>query len=172
MIVVTDTSVVLNLCCLGLERLLLEIFGEIMAPPSVAGEFRRLAGLDKRFLGLVFPPFIQIIAPANVAPGLSENQKLHAGEIDALSLAAAQMADAVLMDETAGRAAAAGLGLQCIGILGILIQAKNNGLILAVGPELNELESKAGFWMAPSLRRRILDLVNEQNEFENPPHPF
>jgi predicted nucleic acid-binding protein len=160
-IVVTDTSVVLNLCCLGLERLLQEIFGEVLAPPSVAGEFRRLAGMDQRFFGLVFPQFIQIVAPAEIAPGLIGNQKLHAGEIDALSLATAQMADAVLMDEIAGRAAAAGLGLRCIGILGVLIQAKNTGLLSAIGPVMNELESKAGFWIASSLRRRVLNLVDE-----------
>ena len=172
MIVVTDTSVVLNLSRLGLERLLREMFGEILAPPSVAVEFRRLAGLDKRFFGLVFPPFILIVVPAHVAPGLSGNQKLHAGEIDALSLAASQMADAVLIDEIAGRAAAAGLGLRCIGILGLLIQAKNSGLIAAVGPVLNDLEIKAGFWMAPSLRRRVLNMVNEHDELGNPPEPF
>jgi uncharacterized protein len=137
------------------------MFGEVLAPPSVAGEFRRLAGIDKRFSGLVFPQFIQIVAPLNLAPGLIGNQKLHVGEIDALSLAAAQMADAVLLDESAGRTAAAGLGLRCIGILGLLIQAKNIGLISAVGPVVDELESKAGFWMAPSLRRRVLDMVNE-----------
>jgi uncharacterized protein len=161
MIVVTDTSVVLNLCCLGLERLLQEMFGDMSAPPSVAGEFRRLAGMDKRFSGLVFPPFIQILAPAHLAPGLIGNQKLHAGEIDALSLAAAQMADAVLMDEIAGRAAAAGLGLRCIGILGIFIQAKSAGLLLTIRPVLDELESKAGFWIAPPLRQRVLELVAE-----------
>ncbi len=152
---------VLNLCCLGRERLLKELFGEVLAPPSVVGEFRRLAGVDKRFLGLVFPPFITIAAPTEIAPGLIGNQKLHAGEIDALSLAAALMADAVLMDESAGRAAAAGLRLRCVGILGILIQAKNTGLISSVAPVLEELESKAGFWIAASLRRRVLSLVNE-----------
>ena len=161
MIVVTDTSVVLNFCCLGLERLLQEMFGQILAPPSVAGEFRRLAGIDKRFFGLEFPKFIQIVAPAHLAPGMIGNQKLHAGEIDALSLAAAQMADAVLMDESAGRAAAVGLGLRCIGILGILIQAKHAGLLSAIEPVVNELESKAGFWIASSLRHRVLDLVDE-----------
>lgn len=137
------------------------MFGEVLAPPSVAGEFQRLAEMDKRFFGLEFPQFIQIVAPAHLAPGLIGNQKLHAGEIDALSLAGEQMADAVLMDEIAGRAAAAALGLRCIGVLGILIQAKNAGLLSAIGPVVNELESKAGFWIASSLRQRVLNLVDE-----------
>lgn len=137
------------------------MFGEALAPPSVAGEFRRLAETEKRFLGLVFPSFIQIVAPPRVAPGLSGNQKLHAGEIDALSLACALGADLLLMDESAGRTAAASLGLRCIGIIGILIQAKHTHLISAVEPVLIELQTKAGFWIAPSLRRRVLGLANE-----------
>ena len=161
MIVVTDTSVVLNLCCLGLEGMLPKIFGEVLAPPSVAGEFRRLAEVDRRFTGLEFPPFIRVVAPAKLVQKLAGNQKLHAGEIEALSLAAEEKVDAVLMDESAGRAAAVGLGLHCIGILGILIQAKNTGLLIAVGPLLDELEAKAGFWMASSLKQRILKIAKE-----------
>ncbi len=161
MIVVTDTSVVLNLCCLKQEKLLSEIFGTVIAPPAVVGEFRKLANLDQRFLGLTFPAFIRIVAPAKVALSLVGNQKLHAGEIDALSLAVEQNADAVLMDESAGRLVAAGLGLHCIGILGILIQAKTTGMVAVIAPLIEELHSKAGFWIAPSLKQRVLNIVNE-----------
>lgn len=161
MIVVTDTSVVLNLCCLKQEKLLSDLFGTVVAPPAVAREFQRLASIDKRFLGLTFPAFIRIIAPLEIAQALSGNQKLHAGEVDALSLAIEQKADAVLMDESAGRAAATALGLHCVGILGILIQSKSVGLLLEITPFLDDLESKAGFWIGPPLRRRVLDLVRE-----------
>jgi predicted nucleic acid-binding protein len=65
------------------------------------------------------------------------------------------------MDERAGRAAAAELGLLCIGILGILIQAKKLGLLPEVRPLLDQLESQAGFWIAPTLRSRVLELVSE-----------
>ena len=162
MIVVTDTSVVLNLCCLKQEKLLSDIFGTVIAPSAVAGEFQRLASIDRRFLDLTFPTFVRIMDPTKVAPSLVGNQKLHAGEIDALSLAVEQKADAVLMDESAGRAAAAGLGLHCVGILGILIQAKITGLVAVIGPLLDELQSKAGFWIAPSLKQRVLDIADEQ----------
>ena len=49
MIVVTDTSVVLNLCCLRQENLLPDLFGTVLDPPSVALEFQRLARTDARF---------------------------------------------------------------------------------------------------------------------------
>ena len=161
MIVVTDTSVVLNLCCLHRENLLSDLFGIVLAPPAVAKEFERLASVDFRFHSLIFPAFIEIIAPLEISPALVGNQKLHAGEIDALSLAVGNKADALLMDERAGRAAAAELGLLCIGILGILIQAKNLGLLPEVRPLLDQLESQAGFWIAPTLRSRVLEIVSE-----------
>lgn len=161
MIVVTDTSVVLNLCRVGLEGLLQDLFGEVLAPPAVASEFQRLAVMDPRFIGVLWPPFIRVVAPVGTAVALLGNQKLHSGEIDALSLAAERNVDLVLIDERAGRAAAARLGLDSVGILGILIQAKKNGLMQEIGPALDDLESKAGFWISPSLKIRVLGMVRE-----------
>jgi predicted nucleic acid-binding protein len=47
-IVVTDTSVVLNLAWLRDERLLAELFGSVLAPPAIRAEFERLALADHR----------------------------------------------------------------------------------------------------------------------------
>ena len=54
MIVVTDTSVILNLCLLGLQQALPLIFGEVHAPPAVREEFLRLVSVDPRFV-ILFP---------------------------------------------------------------------------------------------------------------------
>ena len=161
MIVVTDTSVVLNLCALHQEALLPAIFGSVIAPPSVMREFQRLAAVDPRFAGLAFPAFIQINAVTQIAPALLLNQRLHQGEREALSLAAEINADAVLMDERAGRIAASGLGLQSIGVLGVLIQAKTLGLVPAIKPSLDRLQSQARFWIAPALKQQVLRSVGE-----------
>ena len=161
MIVVTGTSVVLNLCCLHQEALLPAIFGAVLAPPSVMSEFQRLASVAPRFFGLTFPAFIEITAATQAVPALVQNQRLHDGERDALSLAAEVKADAVLMDERAGRTAAASLGLQSIGILGVLIQAKSLGLVPAIEPLVDCLQSKALIWIAPALRRQVLSTAGE-----------
>lgn len=55
MIVVADTSVVLNLCCVRQEHLLVSLYGRVLVPVEVASEFRRLAGSDPRFSGLNLP---------------------------------------------------------------------------------------------------------------------
>jgi hypothetical protein len=160
-IVVTDTSVILNLTCIRQELLLRELFGSLLAPPSVAAEFSRLANSDPRFQGLSFPSFIRVVAPAGIPHALVGNQKLHSGEIAAISLALQEGATALLMDESAGRKTASELGLRCIGILGILIEAKRCGLVREVAPLLDQLASRAGFWIAPGLRNRVLGLVAE-----------
>ncbi len=161
MIVVTDTSVILNLCLLGQEGLLVPLFGTVLAPTQVVAEFQRLAAVDPRFQGLVFPSFIQKAAPAGMLTNLLNPSRLHGGEIAALSLAIERGADAVLMDERAGRAAAAALGLRTMGLLGILIDARQRSLIPALAPLLDRLQLEARFWIAPSLREKALLAVGE-----------
>lgn len=161
MIVVTHTSVVLNLCALQQERLLSDLFGSVLAPPSVMHEFQRLASVDPRFAGLTFPVFVQISDATQVTPALLLNQRLHQGEREALSLAAELGADAVLMDERAGRAVASSLGLKSIGVLGILVQAKTLGLVPVIKPLLDRMHSHARFWISPALMQQVMRSVRE-----------
>lgn len=161
MTVVTDTSVVLNLCLLRQEAVLLPLFGTIFAPPEVETEFSRLASVDPRFLGLVFPTFIEVVSPASVPPTLTNAKRLHRGEVAALGLAVDRGAELVLMDERAGRAAAGSLGLRCMGLLGILIAARERGLTPPLAPLLDVLQHQARFWFSLSLRTSILQRVGE-----------
>ena len=161
MIVVADTSVILNLCFLWQESLLPLLFGTVHAPPQVETEFLRLANVDVRFQGLVFPAFILRMAPLDTAHAWALSPVLHRGEIAALSLALELRADLVLMDEAEGRAAATALKLTTMGLLGILLQARQRGLIASVKPFLDRLEREARFWMAPPLRTAILRAADE-----------
>lgn len=161
MIVVADTSVILNLCFLRQESLLPALFGTVHAPPEVEAEFLRLAAVDTRFMGQEFPSYIQRTAPRTKAHPWAESPVLHVGEIAALSLALELRADLVLMDEAEGRAAATALNLTTMGLLGILVEARQRTLIPSVAPLLDRLQKEACFWMAPSLRNSILRLAGE-----------
>lgn len=162
MIVVADTSVILNLCFLRHESLLLQLFGSVHVPFQVEVEFVRLASVDTRFAGLEFPSFIQRTQPQITSHAWSHSPVLHAGEVAALSLALELGAELVLMDEAEGRAAAALLNLKTMGLLGILLQAKRQGLITAVAPLLDRLQNEARFWIAPSLREALLQAAGEK----------
>ena len=161
MTVITDTSVVLNLCLIGQQDLLPLLYGRILAPTVVVTEFQRLASVDARFQGLVFPAFIEKDVPSILHPRLTSSQRLPAGEIAALSLAVERKADAVLMDERAGRAAAASLGLRTVGLLGVLLDARQRSLIPALTPLPDRLESEARFWISASLRASVLKAAGE-----------
>ena len=154
-IVVTDTSVVLNLTWLREERVLPELFGEVLAPPVVQAEFERLAHVDLRFRGLRFPAFVTIVAPAAVPDALACNDDLDAGEISALALALERGIRNVLIDEAAGRAAAIALGLRPSGLLGLLVEAKMRQLLPAVLPLLDRLREQVNFRVSDDLRHLI-----------------
>ena len=79
-IVVTDTSVVLNLAWLGEDRLLANLFGSVLAPPAVRFEFERLAATDHRFRGLRFPDFIIVEEPKSLPGSLTANNDLDAAD--------------------------------------------------------------------------------------------
>jgi len=161
MIVVADTSVILNLCCAGQEHLLPGLFREVCIPEQVRAEFERLSKQSPRFHGLRVPGWLKVMDVNEVPDVLAALPNLHAGETAALALAMDLQADAVLMDESAGRKAAHQLGVRAIGVLGVLVQAKRSGLLTEVRPVLETLESQAGFWLAPALVEATLKKLGE-----------
>lgn len=161
MIVVIDTSVVLNLCFLHQEGLLADLYDQIVAPSAVRREFERLSMFDKRFKGLAFPSFIKILDPSFIPEELKNSISLDEGEIAALALALEQKIHDVLIDERPAREAAARLGLRVFGLLGVLIRAKQNGLIGLVKPMLLRLQNEAEFWLGEELIEKVLQAVGE-----------
>ena len=161
MLVVSDTSVLLNLCRVSAEGLLLALFREVWVPPAVAAEFSRLAGSRPRFQGLVLPAWVRISPAIEVAAKVRACPDLDSGETEALSLALELRADAVLIDEAAGRRAASVLNLPVVGVAGILLRAKGMRLIPAVRPVLERLREHAGFWLHPGFEAEVLRLAGE-----------
>ena len=64
MIVVADTSVLVNLCRVGQGGLFQSLFREVVIPPEVAAEFVALTVSVPRFGGLSLPEGIRQQAPA------------------------------------------------------------------------------------------------------------
>lgn len=161
MIVVIDTSVVLNLCFLHQEGLLTGLFDGLLAPSAVRDEFERLARTDKRFQGLSFPSFISVEDPITIPARLREAENLDAGEIAALALALERHIRDVLIDEAAARRVAEELGLRVSGLLAVIVRAKKRNLLRTVGPLLDRLENEAHFWIGPELRQQVLSAAGE-----------
>lgn len=145
---------------MGLLRVLPSLFGRVLIPPGVVGELATPpAGLI-----VVTPadlPFADVRAPVDQVRVGALKAELDAGEAEALALALEVRADLVLIDESAGRAAAASLGLTYTGALGLLVRSKRAGLITEVRPLLDSLQHGLRFFMDEPLRRLILQLAGE-----------
>lgn len=155
MIVVTDTSVVLNLCFVRQQTLLADLFDSVLAPSAVRDEFQRLAENSPRFRGLSFPDFIIVEDPHSIPDSLRTAETLDAGERAALALALEKHIPEVLIDEIAARKVAEKLGLRVAGLLAVLVRAKQQNFLPAIAPILVRLD-EARFWISPGLRERVL----------------
>jgi predicted nucleic acid-binding protein len=161
MIVVADTSVILNLCRVQHEHLLQQLFKRVLIPAEVAGEFARLTKIQKRFSGLVLPNWIEILPAPKLFPTEVIEAQLDIGESAAIALCLNQKADVLLIDEKVGREVATRLGVRTVGILGILVEARDQKLISSMKVLLDRLESEANFWISSDLRLRVLQLAGE-----------
>jgi uncharacterized protein len=161
MIVVADTSVILNLCKIQHEHLLQQLFKRVLIPDEVADEFGWLTKTQKRFTGLTLPNWIEISAAPKSYPIEVIQAELDAGEAAAIALFLKQKADALLIDETIGRSVAEKLGIRTMGIIRILLEGRNRKLIPSVKFLLARLEREANFWISSDLRRNVLQLAGE-----------
>jgi len=82
------------------------------------------------------------------------------GEAEVLILAKELNADLVILDEILGRRYAKTLKYNLTGTLGILLKAKENGIIKSLKELLSELTEK-GTWLNPKLIQEVLRLSKE-----------
>lgn len=161
MVVVADTSVLLNLCRVQLDSLLPKLFGEVWIPPAVEKEFQRHCVAHIRFQGLSLPPWVRLSGAVNIPPEVSACPNIDPGETEALALALQLHADLILVDDLAARRAAVILHQRFTGIGGILLKAKAAGLIFSVATCLDQLQAQSRFFIAPTLRHELLRLAGE-----------
>ncbi|EPF24231.1 MAG: DUF3368 domain-containing protein [Microcystis aeruginosa Ma_MB_F_20061100_S19] len=161
MIVVSDTSALANLAIIDHLWLLESIYQTVIIPDVVARELTEASNpLIPAILqsGWIQP---QPLTNSELVNQLQQERGLDAGEANAMALALELQADDLLIDERLGRQEALRLGLSIIGILGILLVAKQRSLIPQVQPVMDTLISQAGFRVSPQLYQRVLALAEE-----------
>ncbi len=161
MIVVSDTSALSNLAIVNYLWLLEAIYQNVIIPDVVATELA--AASNSTISAILKLGWIQTQSLINsqLAEQLQQERGLDAGEANAIALAFELQADDLLIDERLGRQEAIRLGLPIIGILGILLVAKQKTLIPQVQPIMDALIDQAGFRVSPQLYQRILVLAQE-----------
>lgn len=87
--------------------------------------------------------------------------KIDAGEAEAIALAMELHARLIVMDERVGRKVAKEQGLNVVGIFGLLIQAKKEGLIKAVRPLAYQLKNEAQMYLDVNFIEKTLKAIGE-----------
>lgn len=143
-IVVTDTSCFIILQKINALHILNDLFAVVLTTPEIAKEY-----------GLVLPDWIVIQTVINTT--LKENFKQHVdpGEASAIALAAETQSDYVLLDDAGAREFAEKLGLPVKGTVGILLIARQQGIIPLIRPYL-DLIQQTNFRISQSLINKII----------------
>lgn len=83
------------------------------------------------------------------------------GEAEAIVLMLETKADELLIDDQEGRVKAVELKLPVIGTLGVLLNAKQLGLLNTIKPQIEALIAIAKFRISPALLSHVLALTDE-----------
>ncbi len=161
-VVVSDTSPIRALAHLDLLPVLDALFGKVLIPPVVV---RELFNPPDRFVSLVVAdfPFLEVCSPADKGLVDRLGQTLDLGEAEAIALACEVQAEALLIDEDAGRGVARRMGLLPLGTVGLLLRAKERGLCGDIGPLLDRLRSELRFFISESLFSKAIRLAGEND---------
>jgi uncharacterized protein len=158
MIVVSNTTPLIGLATIQRFDLLRQMFGKVNIPQAVYDESvtsgREEGGAKQEVSGADWIETIAVRDRLAVDVLLDE---LDLGEAETIVLARELNADWVLMDEKKGRRKVTELGLNKIGTVGILLKAKQMGLLPHIRPDLERLRQQ-GF----SISQRVIDAVLQQ----------
>ena len=161
MIVVSNTSPIINLFAVGQVELLHQLYGKVLIPQAVYHEVVVSGAGQAGAEEIQKLDWIEVRTVVDRALVSVLEGELDAGEAEAIALAVEQQSDLLLLDERQGRQVASRLGLKYIGLLGVLISAKQQGHIIKVKPIVDELIMRAGFWVNPQLYARVLEASGE-----------
>jgi len=161
LIVVSDTSPILNLARIGRLELLPALYHQVIIPEAVYEELTVSKADLPPGIDLSSEPWLTIATPKDQARVQKLREDLDPGEAEAIVLAIERRADLLLVDERRARQIATAAGLTVTGLLGTVARAKLAGLIPLAQPVLDELIQTARFWIGPQLYQEVLKELGE-----------
>lgn len=159
MIVVSNTTPLIDMAKLGQYRLLQTLFDEITLPQAV---YQEIAVAGKGEFGAAETEqgiqagwiHLQRVRSSKLLQSLKTD--LHDGEAEAIVLASLLQADLILLDDRKARIKAQALNLSVTGTVGILLIAEREGIKLDMRNELDKLRQQ-GFHISDQLYQKITE---------------
>lgn len=156
--VVLNNTPLVALSTLGRLDLLRDLFGEVLIPEAVREEFLAV-DIALRREALSKAPWIRPVPLADPRRALSYSG-LDLGEAEVLALAEECSATLVVIDEKKARRYAERMKFALTGTLGLLLLAREQGLIESITQEIGALQ-KAGLYLDSALVARARELAGE-----------
>lgn len=158
----SNTGPIIGLAKIDKLSLLKELAEEVLIPPLVYRELLGKCGWESSRIDLAINSFIKVTELSEISNEIKQViSTLDGGEKQVISLGSVTSGQLILLlDDKAGRNAAKKLGLATTGLVGVLIFAKEKGLINEVSSLLEELRIQ-GYWLGDSLIRIAKNLAGE-----------
>ncbi len=148
-IVIADTSCFILLEKIGEFDLLQKIFGTIITTDTIAAEF-----------GKSLPEWVQIEVVTNKIYQRMLEIEVDNGEASAIALAVARGNSLLILDDNKARKLSAKLNLLYTGTLGVILKAKQLGVLTTVKPILSKIQ-QTNFRLSEKNYLDILHLAGE-----------
>ena len=157
--VIVNNTPLVALWSLDQLSLLRELYTEIWIPPVVKAEFIEIEPIARQ-ASLDRAPWIKTVRLTRLQR--ASYAGLHRGEASVLALAEEHNARLVIIDELKARRYAQQIGLHITGTIGVLLLAKERGLIDAIKPLIQKLQA-CGLYLSSSLIDKALRLAGEDH---------
>ena len=167
MIVVSDTSPLIHLAAIQRLDILRQLYGEVYVPAAVFAEATREMQDYPDGKLIHGQAWLHVQAVRDVTQLQPLLATIDQGEAEALVLAREVNADLLLIDDGKGRRQASQMKIRVIGLLGVLLAAKQAGLIESLTAVMGELELKASVWWSEDLKARARALATERPDAES-----
>jgi len=160
--IISNTGPIIGLAKIHLLFLLNQIASEVLIPPMVHRELMGKAGPETAQIDKALRDFLKVAGLKPLNPTVEKAiSALDEGEKEVIGLASKTSGHILtLMDDRAGREAAAKLNIPVSGLVGILVLAKEKGIVKKIGPLLLELRDK-GYWLSDEVLQTARRLAGE-----------
>jgi predicted nucleic acid-binding protein len=147
--IISDTSCLIVLSKIGEMDLLKKVYGSIFTTQDIASEF-----------GDSLPEWIEVLEVKDPFRQQLLELQIDKGESSAIALALEMPGSTVILDDFKARKIAIKLGIQVTGTLGVIIRAKQKGVLSSIKPFLEKLK-QTNFRLSPELELEALKMAGE-----------
>jgi len=157
MILIADSSALVALSVCDSLILLERLFKEVIVPEAV---FLEVIKSDKPEARMLKEFLRKKVRKVDMRTFIYLDGNADAGETEAMLLYKQEQADKLLIDDKRGKKIAKINGINTIGSLGILLSAKQAGLLTEIKPKLEAIKSSR-IYLSQSVIDIVLELASE-----------